>query len=90
MGLVQGEEKHIFVVSNPFATAFFRVEEENVVAEACDYVHIERSSGAEERDYSTVRREVLNSGGTNSQRNDLTAYGTGRFHLCCFFQEVLG
>ena len=48
MGFVQGEKKRIFVVGNPFVTAFFRVEEENVVAEPCDYVHIERSSRVEE------------------------------------------
>ena len=87
MGFVHGEKKRVFVVGDPFVTAVFRVEEENVVAEACDYVHIERSSGVEERNYSTVRREVLNPPGAYSQRDDLTAYGTGRFHLCCFSKK---
>ena len=82
IGIVHAEKKRVLVVGTPFLAGFFRAQEEDVVAKACDYVHIERSRGAEEGDYGTVRREVLDPGGTNSQRNDLTAYGTGRFHLC--------
>ncbi len=87
IGIVHAEKKRVFVVGNPFVTDFFRAEEEDVVAKARDYVHIERSRGAEEGNHGTVRRKVLDSGGPNSQRNDLTAYGTGRFHLCCFSKK---